>query len=170
MKITAHISGFEKAIGTMKQLADRIERGGMRESLTKAARPMTKRVKSLAPTGTTGMLKKSIRSKVVTSVRKHTVTIFIGPSRKVNMYIDRFGNGNIKAVRPANYAHLVEFGTTSRGSYGRKGVKLTSGNPPRPFIRPGYEQTKHATHAQYAKFLGVAILKAADKHRNKSRR
>ena len=171
MKITPHITGFTSAIKSMQDLAQKIERGGMRESLAKAARPMTAKVKSLAPVGTTGMLKKSIKQKVVTNKRKQSVTIFIGASRKTEMWIDRFGNGNITAVRPANYSHLVEFGTTSRGSYGRKGGKSSGGNPPRPFIRPGYEHTKVKTHQQYAKLLGAAIDKAAAKQaRSKAKR
>ena len=163
MKFHTKVSGFTAAIKSMQELADKIERGGMRESLTKAARPMTARVKSLAPVGTTGMLKKSIKQKIHTSKRKKMVTVYIGSSRRVEMWIDRFGNGNITPVRPSNYAHLVEFGTASRGSYGRKGEKVSGGIPPRPFIRPGYEQTKVATHAQYAKLLGDAIDKSAAK-------
>ena len=163
MKVTAQISGFTAAIKSMQELADKIERGGMRESLTKAARPMTARVKSLAPVGTTGMLKKSIKQKIHTSKRKKMVTVYIGSSRRTEMWIDRFGNGNITPVRPANYAHLVEFGTTSRGSYGRKGEKSQGGNPPRPFLRPGYARTKVATHQAYAKLLGEAIDKSAAK-------
>lgn len=178
MKFHTSLGGFTTALKSMQDVADKIERGGMRESLTKAARPMTARVKSLAPAkrsgkaatendpganASTGMLKKSIKQKLYTNKRKHMVTIYIGPSRKVEMYIDRFGNGNITPVRPANYAHLVEFGTASRGSYGRKGEKVSGGNPPRPFIRPGYEQTKVSTHQAYAKLLGEAINKAAAK-------
>jgi HK97 gp10 family phage protein len=178
MKVTAQISGFTAAIKSMKELADKIERGGMRESLTKAARPMTARVKSLAPAKragkaatadspgvnpSTGMLKKSIRQKLYTNKQKHLVTIYIGPSRNVEMWVDRFGDGNITPVRPANYAHLVEFGTASRGSYGRKGEKVSGGNPARPFLRPGYAQTKVATHQAYAKLLGEAIDKSAAK-------
>lgn len=167
MKVTTKVTGYREAAQTVKELTDKIGRGAMRDALTKAARLMTAAAKSRAPVGATGLLKKSIKQKVITNTRKQSVTAYVGPSNNVRGQVDRFGDGDISTVRPAKYAHLVEFGTASRGSYGRKGQTVSPGNPPRPFLRPAYEATKAAAHHKYKTELGPAIEKTAAKIRKR---
>jgi HK97 gp10 family phage protein len=167
MKFNTRVTGAREAEAAVKELSDKIGRGAMRDSLTKAARIMTAAVKRGAPTGATGLLKKSIKQKVVTNTRKQMVTAYVGPSNNVTGQVDRFGNGNITTVRPAKYAHLVEYGTASRGGYGRKGEIVTPGNPPRPFMRTAYASTKTTTLDKYKSELGPAIEKTAAKIRKR---
>jgi len=167
MRVTTRVTGARDAEAAVRELTDKIGRGAMRDSMTKAARMMTAAVKRNAPVGETGLLKKSIKQKVVTNTRKQMVTAYVGPSNKVTGQVDRFGNGNITTVRPAKYAHLVEYGTAARGSYGRKGETSSPGLPPRPFMRPAYESTKAATHSKYKDELGPAIERIASKIRTR---
>ncbi len=163
MKVFTKVTGYKQAQHNAKELVDKLHRGGMRGALTKAARLMTAAAKSRAPVGATGLLKKSLKQKVVTNTRKQSVTAYVGPSNNVTGQVDRFGNGKITTVRPAKYAHLVEFGTAARGSYGRKGQTSDPGNPPRPFMRPAYESTREAAINAYKKELGPSIEKTAAK-------
>lgn len=156
------ITGFRDLELSMQELQDKIQRGAMRTALTKAARPMTAAAKRNAPVGATGLLKKSIKQKIITGKKKDKViTALIGPSTKVVGQVDRFGSGHITNVRPSLYAHLVEFGTAARGSYGRKGVVISPGNPPKPFLRPAYEQGKDKATTDYKNELAPAIEQAA---------
>ena len=168
MKVTVKVTGYKQAKLNAAELVDKIGRGAMREALTKAARLMTAAVRANAPVGATGLLKKSIRQKVITNTKRQSVAAFIGPSNNVSGQVDRFGTGNIQTVRPSKYAHLVEFGTASRGSYGRDRVTISPGNPPRPFLRPAYESTKKAAHSKYKAELGPAIEKTASKIRKRT--
>ncbi len=161
MKITTKVTGAQQARANAAELSDKIARGAMRIGITKAARIMAAKARSLAPVGATGLLKKSIRQKVVTKAKKQSVSGFIGPSNKVSGQVDRFGNGNIETVRPVKYAHLVEFGTGSRGVYGQKGKTVTPGNAPQPFMRPAFEATKNEALTIYKKEVAEGIPKVA---------
>ena len=161
MKVTSTVTGARQARVNVAELTDKLARGAMRFGLTKATRVVTAKVKSLAPVGATGLLKKSIRNKVKTNVKKQSVVAFVGPSNNVSGQVDRFGNGNIETVRPVKYAHLVEFGTVSRGVYGRKGVTVSPGNPPHPFMRPAFEATKGEAVTIYKNELRTGIAKTA---------
>ncbi len=160
MKVRVKVTGYNQLKFAAASLQDQIERGAMRESLTKAARMVTAAAKRNAPKGATGLLKKSIRQKIVTTPRK-VVVAFIGPSNNVSGQVDLFGNGHIVTVRPVKYAHLVEGGSASRGSYGRKGAKVTPGNAPRPFMRPTFESTKFVAQMKYKEGMIPAIQTAA---------
>ena len=167
MKTTVKVEGFQVAKLNVSALEKQITRGAQRVALTKAARVMTAAVKSKAPVGRTGLLKKSIRQKVKTNVRRATVTAWIGPSNNVIGTDPLTG----KKIRPAKYGHLVELGTASRGVYGRKGVMMTPGNPPQPFMRPAYESNKDKVTKQYAEMIGPAIEQAAARiHRKLSKK
>lgn len=154
------VTGFKTIVANAKDLEGKLQRGTIREALTKAARLMTAKAKQNAPVGATGLLKKSIRQKVVTS-KRGAVTAFVGPSTKVSGQVDRFGTGNIQTVRPVKYAHLVEFGSAARGSYGRKGQKVTPGNPPKPFMRPAFESTKESAAKKYKDELVPGLQRTA---------
>ncbi len=167
MKILTKVHGFKEARLNIAELEEKIGRGAMRDALTKAARLVTAKAKALAPVGATGLLKKSIRQKAITNVKRQSVTVLVGPSNNVSGQVDRFGSGNIQTVRPAKYAHLVEFGTSARGVYGHEGWRMEPGNPPKPFLRPAYEQTKAAATAKYKAELGPGIEKAARKIRKR---
>lgn len=146
MKTTVKVTGYQQIKLNVIELEKRIERGAMRESITKAARLTTAAAKRNAPVGRTGLLKKSIKQKVSTSKKKGVVTVVIGASRKTQGQYD-FGNGDIQTVRPSRYAHLVEMGTPQ--------------SPPKPFLRPAIESTRQAVRSKFKAEMIPAIQKAA---------
>ena len=135
------ITGWDGVRVNLAELEAKIQRGAMRTAITKAGRVMLAAAKSKAPIRT-GLLKRSLRQKVKTNTKKGEVLTLIGPSRRIQG-TDKNGN----KVRPARYAHLVEFG------YGRQS--------PQPFIRPAYESSKDAALAKYRDELRPAIEQAA---------
>lgn len=157
MKFDLKITGYKQAEINVKALEDRIGRGAMRGAMTKAARIVAAAARRNAPVGRTGALKKSIRAKVVTNTKKNEVVARVGPSRKAQGKDPKTG----LVTRPARYAHLVEFGTASRGVYGEKGKTVTPGSPPKPFLRPAYESTRRQAVEVYKTNLGPEIQKTA---------
>ncbi|MES2706073.1 MAG: HK97-gp10 family putative phage morphogenesis protein [Verrucomicrobiota bacterium] len=157
---TSNVIGFQQLQLRIRALENKIQRGAMREALTKAARPVTAAAKRNAPKGLTGLLKKSIRQKISTNTRKGSVTAIIGPSKNTSGQYDLHGTGEIVTVRPHKYAHLVEFGTASRGAY-HKGVKVTPGNAPNPFMRSAWEASRAAAAARFKVEMIPAIQRAA---------
>lgn len=167
MPASAKVTGWKELAQNVRELQDRISRGAMRTSLTKAARLTTASAKRKAPRGRTGLLKKSIRQKIVTKVKKNLVIAVIGASTRVSG-VDPLTK---KTVKPARYAHLVEMGTAARGVYGRKGVSITPGNPPKPFLRPALEETKTPVKDKFRAEMKPAIeATAARIYRQKTRR
>ncbi len=121
-------------------------------ALEKAAQPMVQAIKARTPVRT-GALRKSIAATVRTYPSQKAVLV-VGPS-KDRFYggkrIVRGGKSLRGSDRPANYAHLVEFGhRLAAGADGRigfsraKGTNLRQGKGAaaafvlaRPFMRPG---------------------------------
>lgn len=167
MRTTATISGQRGVEIAIAQISERLVRGGMRDALMKAARHVTAAAKRNAPRET-GALRKSIRQKALTNPKKKLVTVLVGPSRGVTATAS---DGKLR--RPANYAHLVEYGTASRGVWGGrrkkglfgigavKGKTVTPGNPPKPFLRPAWESNKGAVLATYKAEIGNSIRRRA---------
>jgi len=141
----ARLEGIEKAIAAAKALERRIKRGGMRTALNKATTPMLRKAKALAPRES-GLLRKSLKKKVITNTKTDSVTVMIGADKSVS------GTYKGKARKPSRYIHLVELG------HGGK-------NPaaPRPFLRPAYESTKNETVTIYKRELKAAIEKRTAK-------
>jgi HK97 gp10 family phage protein len=61
--------------------------------------------------------------------------------------------GKFKKMRPASYAHFVEFGTAPHWQPNRFGGIMHPGARPKPFLRPAFEQ--HVTDAAQAYFLAM---------------
>ena len=159
MKVKAKVAGWAKLSTNIAELERRIARGAMRAALTKSGRIMTAKAKASAPVGRTGLLKKSIKQKISTNQKRNLVTARIGASTVVTGTDPLTG----KAVKPSKYLHLVEFGTTSRGVWGKKEFKTTPGNPPRPFMRQSFESTKGEVKTKYFDGMKDGISKAAAK-------
>lgn len=166
MKVTAKITGFDQVTKNVAKLQARLTRGAMREALTKSGRLVTANAKAGAPVGRTGLLKKSIKMRVKTNVRKNSVTARIGASVGVKGTNPLTGKPQI----PAKYLHLVEFGTAARGVYGKKGKKVTPGNPPRPFMRQAFESTKGEAQSKYFAEMKTAISNEANRIYKSSQR
>lgn len=161
--------GFQQITINIQLLEQKIGRGAMRVALTKSARLVVADAKRRVPVRT-GTLKKSLRAKVKTYVRKGVVVAIIGPSRSAMAQVD-FGDGRgIQTLRPGKYSHLVEFGTATRGVRYVKNLKMAPGTRPRPFLRPALEATKDAARAKYSAELAPAIQQTAEKIRRASMR
>lgn len=163
------VTGFQQLRINIEILERKIGRGAMRVALTKASRLVVADAKRRVPVRT-GTLKKSLRAKVKTYVRRGTVVAIIGPSRSVSAQVDFGSDKGIETLRPSKYSHLVEFGTATKGVRYNPGIAREPGNSPKPFLRPALESTKEAARAKYAAELRPAIQQEAAKIRRAAAR
>lgn len=102
-------------------------------------------------TGRTGMLRKSLGSKVAVNKKTGQVYAMAGPRRKKDGFVGEAWSPWLKKmvkVIPSKYAHLVErgFGLKIRG----KVVKRVPGNP---FVRPAFDEVKGQIDTETANIL-----------------
>ena|GEM_PF-7040298 len=154
LKVSARVSS--KAITHLAQKLGQIDRKAARKALRAAVNEASKDVlataKSLVPVRT-GTLRKSLGRKVYTRRGGAVAIAVIGPRKGYRVVV------NGRPVNPVNYAHLVEFGRrevvagTAKGKptgkkfLANKGAgqffgKRVRSVPPRPFLRPAWEQHK----------------------------
>lgn len=169
MRIGVALEGFAELQALLKVLPARTEQNVVGVSLEAAAAPIERRARALAPVRS-GALKKSITHAL--RKYKNRTMVIIGPDKAYYDGGQRLKKGaSAKGKdRPANYAHLVEFGHIARNgaenAKARKFIRFTAkerqaaalaGNilptavrravtfvPPRPFLRPAVEQGKQA--------------------------
>lgn len=134
-------------------LIGKVERTAKREALTKAARPMLKAAKSLAPVRDRH-LQKSLKVKISTFQRDEMIIATIGPDRQYRA-TRTDEEGNPQRVRPVYYAHLLEFGTHRM--------------PAQPYMRPAFDSTKGVSLKIYAGEIKAAIKRVAKRFRNQRR-
>lgn len=140
MKISATVKGIKQAEISLQALADKIERGAIRQALNKAATPILREARHLVPTDSKA-LKKSLGKRVVTNVRRGTVQVKIGPRK--GKAIEHRG----RRRNPIRYAHLVEFGS--------------SRNRARPYLRPAHDAKSAEAKQIYKDNIKEAIEKNA---------
>jgi|DEB0MinimDraft_6_1074348.scaffolds.fasta_scaffold06900_5 HK97 gp10 family phage protein len=143
------IAYFEKRLQVLTGMTVKERRREMEKLTTYALIPTKKRMKTLAPKGKTGSLKKSIG----------TVTA------KATGYGSRVGSrtGPVirgKSKRRVFHAHLVELGTKKKKKTVKAGKNpftfysfragrvlrrktINHGSKAQPFVEPAYQQTKH---------------------------
>lgn len=110
------IQGEKALLRRMDTMSSVAQRRIARPAIRQAAGEIRKLAKRYAPRET-GLLKKSIKSKLVT--KRGTIIAVVGPAR---------GMKDPDTKRdPANYAHLVEFGTQHSQA--------------QPFLRPAFDGT-----------------------------
>lgn len=164
--------GADQLTAALQGMPAAIRSGILARSVKKAAQPIAEAMRRMAPRRT-GSLRASIAVKVVEDSKKGTAMAIIGPDRnyysgtkKLSKYASKQG-----ANKPANYAHLVEFGhhTAARsGVFGgmakgssRKRGKNTSHDSafvlPQPFIRPGFFAGAPAAEAIMVAEIGAAV-------------
>jgi HK97 gp10 family phage protein len=141
-KAKLDMKSFRAVENSTEQLMLQIERRGMKDALLKAATPMVKKTKQLAPTRT-GALRKSIGKKGSTNRAKQSAEVKIGPRKAFKF----------KNQKPSWYAHLVEFGHIAK----TPGGKVAGFVPAKPFMRPAFEAEKAASQKKYAEELSAAI-------------
>lgn len=142
IKARLNLPAFKAVQKDTEALFDQLERRGMRDALLKAATPMVKKTRQLAPKKT-GALRKSISKKGSTNPAKQSAEVKIGPRKSF-----RFKN-----QKPIAYAHLVEFGHIAK----TPGGSIAGFVAPRPFMRPAFEAEKAGAQKKYAAEVSNAI-------------
>lgn len=152
------ITGAEQLHSVLNGLPEDVRREVLATTMGKAGAHVARKMRDKAPR-VTGALAKSI-SYVVRKYGKGERTIaVVGPNRK---YVTKDG------ARPANYAHLVEFGhRVAKGGAldrldgrGKAGTgKLGGFVPAKPFMRPGLM----AAQASLPQVMFDGVQKGLDK-------
>jgi len=137
----------------MNWVAGKIERGAMRDAANKAAKPMLKASKRHARIiEKTGTLRKSLRRKTKTLVRKNQVVVYIGPDKRVTA--EAYGGTHI----PANIAHLIEFGFTHFRGGNVEGNHI---------LENAFEESAQETIRIYQREIGFSVDKLIGKFKEK---
>ena len=138
------IQELQRALGKLpKELVNKAEKAALRGG----AFLISKAAKAKAPVAS-GHLKKSIGINVRTVKGKTTARIGAKSDRKT---VTRYGKQVIS--NPANYAHLIEYGTSSRAA--------------RPFIRPAIESSKDEVLGAMTKSFNANLGKVVSKIRSR---
>ena len=180
------LRGMEKTIDALNMLEKKVSERILAASLKKASKPFVKGARTRVPVQT-GLLKYAMG----TVTRKYKViggrivVEIMGPRRRVTgKTAEKIrGQAGNESREPANYAHLVEFGTTAHriapdwsspfealgvpgGPYDN--VEIAHGRP-QPFMRNAWSATKRRMERILAKELGRRIAKAAEDAARRSR-
>lgn len=153
VKADVSFKGLDKIHKRLSVAVDRIERGTMRDALNKAASPMLKASKDRARLiQRTGTLRKSLKRKIITDVSRQSVSVLIGPDRRVTS-TDYAGKHT-----PANIIHLIEFGFNHKSGKRIEGKK---------FLEAAFEETKEETIKTYHRELGTSVEKVIKQFQKK---
>lgn len=137
------LTGFKELSRKLETLGRKRGKVVVRKAVNKAATPMVKAARRLAPVGETGNLKRGLTKAVRSYKAGALIVAFIGNKR---------GQGG------AAHAHLVEFGTVER--YHKSG-KSVGAMPAKPFMRPAFDQTKDQQLSILAREIGAGLEKEA---------
>lgn len=179
MRIGFTLSNFDEVTKGLRALPAKIEANVIGHALQDAARPIFSRAKSLAA-HRTGALRKSITSVLRSYPGKKMV--IIGPDKD---YYEGGKKTKGGTDRPANYAHLIEFGHKTRvdssggfrkhtsaeiKSANESGVSLPSAGrrkieyvSPQPFLRPAVQQGTSEAAARFGKSVELGLDKELKK-------
>jgi HK97 gp10 family phage protein len=183
MRIGFVLTNFEEMRGMLRDLPASVEARVMQDAVKVAAKPIVAAVKAKSPRRT-GALRRSIIAVVRRYPKSGKVMALIGPD--TSYYSggkrNKRGASNAGADRPANYAHLVEFGhySATATGYGAKSAKGTSRKAgtfsersfilPRPFIRPGVMAATPAAVNELARGVEVGMAREVKRIASKMRR
>jgi HK97 gp10 family phage protein len=131
----------------LTKLGDKVARKVTRQAVNAAATPVVKAAKANVAVDS-GLLKKSLGKKTITSKDKQFVSALVGAKKSVQ------GESNGKIQKPSRYAHLVE-----------KGFIDAAGNhvPPQPFMRPAADSTASQAESIMAKKFADGVEREARK-------
>ncbi len=109
-RLNVTLQGLNALQARLDRLEPALRKRILRPAVTAAARPVRQAAKQGAPVRF-GWLKRSLDMKAVSY--KETAVAVVGPrSRTQFVRYEKTATGRLIKVVPANYAHLVEFGTT----------------------------------------------------------
>lgn len=171
LKITGleEIDAAFRALGDPRELDRNVSRSGK-----KAMRPVLDMARALAPQRT-GALKRSL---TITSrkLKNGNRSIRVGPDTRYYGRISKTGAVNLgKMARPANYAHLVEFGHHSAAASGisarsARGLSRRKGSfvdrsfvMPKPFLRPAWDRHRAGLMAVFMDEMMLGLERARRK-------
>jgi len=141
------LRGEKELIRSLKKFKGSVVKTVMIGAARDAMKPMTQAAKANArQIRVTGLLAKSI-GVVARRYKSGNVSIVLGPRTGFRTIIDG------KPRNPANYGHLVEFGTSTAA--------------PKAFLRRAYDSKRTAVFNGMAGFVSRRIAKAVEKARAK---
>ena len=137
----------------------------LKSATRKAAKPITANARRKVPTET-GLLKISLGVKVKAYKRSGTVAAIIGPRTEFKSKKATAIKGGLSGQRakrkPANYAHLVEWGVTPHTIATRNPMTLPGGTMTRFVSHPGIRATRFMSRAFSRGQQGRAIRIMSD--------
>ena len=165
-----NVFGDVQLIEGLTRLQNKLQRKVVKDAIRRGLVPIRAKARRNAPRGDSGLLKKAIKSQVT---RMLSGKVFVDPGvvavdgkvvkfRTKNLtkkeaarqrfeYLNKERAAGKRIIRPAKYAHLVEFGTR----YGAKGQMTTNNGPKKirkrahaataahPFMRPALEASRN---------------------------
>ena len=175
--VTLKFSGLAGIRDVLKKLPDETQKKVLRPAIGKAAKPLLSAAKARVPVRT-GALRASLTSLVRRGKKDGLYYAAVGPSSDYFLGGKRVRGNQSKAGadKPANYAHLVEFGhmsaaatgvdvATAKGTRRRRGKKGSdqaftprSFVLPQPFMRPAMMSSRD----QVEKVLAAEIRKGLE--------
>ena len=177
------LRGMEATIDALNMLEKKVSERILAASLKKASKPFVKGARTRVPVQT-GLLKYAMG----TVTRKYKViggrivVEIMGPRRRVTgkTAAKIRGQAGNESREPANYAHLVEFGTAAHTIQPKNKQALSApGGPfdnvdvhgagPQPFMRNAWSATKRRMERILGEELGRRIAKAAADAARRSR-
>lgn len=141
----------------LEELGGKAARRVLRKAATKALKPMVKTARQYLrrnKSKRTGLLAKSLGTKTKTYRKSGTVFSAMGPRSGFEAIITD-PSGRQYLANPANYAHLVEFGTRPHGRH--------PGARAKPFMRPTFDQHVKSVVRVTSREIGKGIEKEAAK-------
>lgn len=183
MRIGFTLSNFEEMRQLCAGLPASVESRVMGDAVKVAAKPIVNAARAKAPI-MTGALRRSIVAVVRRYPKAGKVMALIGPDKAYYGGGKRLKGGADKrgANRPANYAHLVEFGhysaaasgesvATTKGTSRRHGTfKERSFIMPRPFLRPAVMVAGRQAERELARGVGVGMQREVRRLASKMKR
>lgn len=177
--MASQVLGVSELVQRLNALPKKVRNRGMRQALSKAAKPVVAATKARAPVRT-GLLRQSIASKVIKG-RDGNYRALIGEKRlkttkrrkkagfkPTKTVTKRMAELGVEGTDPARYAHLVEFGHAKRprGFFSRVARFFGIGGGrvgARPFAQPGLEAAAGAAQAALQQSLREFIQAEAGK-------
>lgn len=147
MSVKLSVTGVKEIDAVLKgmplQLQDRV----LKTAHADAAKPLVQVATTLAPLGKTGNLKRSIGVERISMKKIDAIGLVqVGPRRR----------SGYKGI----HGHLVEFGTTSRETKGKKSMPAGINRglmPAKPFMEPAFNQTKSLIEAAISVSVGKKL-------------
>lgn len=167
-----HVTGANELASALRQLSNEVRASVLAAGLREAVKPVLSAAKRYAKRSErTGALRASLTTKVVNYPRSGKAVGLVGPDKKyyrggkkVSLNVAALAG----ADRPANYAHLVEYGhrivAPKKDTTIRHGTAKVSGFvPAKPFLRPAVMTTRSEQASGFYKGIEKGFAQAVRK-------